>query len=182
MGPWVISEMASVIMWRWIFFAEVGPLDQLSSWLGLGRPSIMIHTNGARLALMISALWRGFAFSTTFAIGVLASIPHILYHAASVEDLGRWRTIRAVELPVIRPAALTMGIVLSIQTISQFTLSARLTNGGPAHATTLISNYIYERLITDSHPGPSAAAGSMVFITVAFLLLLSTIIRRSIRQ
>jgi len=181
-GPWVISEMASVIIWRWIFFAQVGPLDQLSAWIGFGRLSIMIHPNSARVALLIAALWRGFAFSTVFAIGVLASIPRILYHAANVEDLGWWRTFRTVELPEIKSAAIMMGIVLSIQTVSQFTLSARLTNGGPAHATTLISNYIYERLITEPHPGLSAAAGSIVFIAVSCFVILFSFLGRSRRS
>ncbi len=178
LAPWLMSEMASVIIWRWILAAQVGPLDRLVTWFGLGRMSLLTHTETVLPALILVVLWRGLAFSTIFCLSALVTIPHRLYLAARIEGLGRWRTFSILEFPAVRKALISVTVVLCIHSVSQFTLSARLTGGGPLHASMMLSNYLFEQLILEQDPSISAAGGSLILLSLAVLAASASLVYR----
>jgi len=129
--PWLVSEMASVIVWRWILAAEVGPLDRTATYLGLPEMRLLAKTGTVIPCLILISVWRGLAFATLFILGSLVTIPGSLYRVAAVEDLGFWRTLRILELPLLKGPLLSVLVVTTLHNMNQFTLPARLTGGGP---------------------------------------------------
>lgn len=175
LAPWLMSEMASVVLWRGILMADVGHLDRWLRAMGLPSRALLADPHAALPALMVVGAWQGIGFTTLFLLGAISAIPPNLYYAASVCGLGRWRTALTLELPLLGPALAVGFIAVAMRSAAQFALPARLTMGGPMHATTMASTYLLERLLIDPSPALAAAGGSLVLVV---LLALAAMIRR----
>ncbi|MBN1425564.1 sugar ABC transporter permease [Candidatus Fermentibacteria bacterium] len=169
LAPWLMSEMASVVLWRGILMADVGHLDRWVHTLGLPSLRLLAGSRTALPALVIVATWQGIGFTTLFLLGALSAIPRNLYRAASVSGLGSCRTLVCLELPLLTPALAAGFVAVAMRSAGQFALPARLTMGGPMHTTTMASTYLLERLLIDPTPAIAAAGGSVVL--AAFVLV-----------
>ncbi len=169
LAPWLLSEVASVVIWRTLLMGEVGVIDRWMRFIGLGPLRLLAHARTALLALVAVATWQGLGFTTIFVVGTLSSIPLELYRASSVYGLNRWGTFVHLEWPLLAPTLGAVWVAVALHAGGQFTLPARLTMGGPGHATTMVSTYLLDRLLTDPTPGASAAAGALVLSGLALL-------------
>lgn len=176
LAPWLVSEMASVIIWRLIFAGDVGPLDQITTWMGVGPLRLLAGTHTVKAGLIIVSVWRGLAFSTLFLFAALVAIPSSLYRVAAIEDLGYWRTLSMLEIPFLKRAFLSVGLVIILHNVNQFTLSARLTGGGPRYASTMLANYLFDELVTARNLSVSAAGGALTMALFGTIWLLARII------
>jgi multiple sugar transport system permease protein len=178
LAPWLVSEMASVVMWRWILAADVGPLDTITTWLGIGPLRLLAKTQTVKTALVAISVWRGLAFSTLFLFAALITIPSSLYRAAAIEGLGYWRRLHLLEFPLLKKALFSAGLVVVLHNVNQFTLPARLTGGGPQYASTMISNYLFDQLAVAQNLSISAAGGALTMALFGVLWLLTRLIMR----
>lgn len=181
LAPWLVSEMASVIIWRWIFAADVGPLDQITTWLGIGPLRLLAKTQTAKTALIVVSVWRGLAFSTLFLFAALVTIPSSLYRAAAIEGLGYWRRLCLLEFPLLRKALVSTALVVVLHNVNQFTLPARLTGGGPRYASTMVSNYLFDQLAVAQNLSVSAAGGALTLALFGMVWLLVRLILKQLR-
>jgi ABC-type glycerol-3-phosphate transport system permease component len=80
-----------------------------------------------------------------------------------------WQTFRYITLPAIRNTLLVVGILQVILSLQVFDLLYLLTGGGPGRETTVMSYYIYERMVMNLSFGYSSAmALILTLLTLAF--------------
>jgi ABC-type glycerol-3-phosphate transport system permease component len=80
-----------------------------------------------------------------------------------------WQTFRHITLPAVRNTLLVVGILQVILSLQVFDLLYLLTGGGPGRETTVMSYYIYERMVRNLSFGYSSAmALVLTLITLAF--------------
>ncbi len=112
--------------------------------------------------LIIMNVWKGFGFSTIVYFSSIVGISPDYYEAAMLDGASRWKQIRNITLPLIKPTVITL-FLLNVGRIfySDFGLFLQVPmNSGMLFSTTnVIDTYVYRSLIQVGNVGMSAAAG-----------------------
>ena len=95
-----------------------------------------------------------------------------------MDGAGRWRSFRAITLPLIAPFTLMVTILLTIASFKTFALIQLMTRGGPGQATTVLAYYIYQTGLQLFEMGYASAIAVVLFVAVLALTLLQLSARR----
>jgi multiple sugar transport system permease protein len=174
-APWAASVMMTALIFRWmlqpdngainIFLHQLGIVhafnsDQ-SSWLG--RPD-------SAFAWMIGvAVFVSAPFTTYTLLAGHQSIPGDLYEAARIDGASRWRSYRAITLPLLRPAFLVAVIINIMNVFNSFPIIWEMTRGGPGYATNTTTVFMYN--LKESYIGQAAALSIVNFALIVIIVL-----------
>ncbi len=160
---WVIPEIAVAFMW-YAFAQGNGLLSTL-----LGRPSDDLLAYSAFVVVCVANAWRGTAFSMLILSAGLRNVPAEVEEAARLEGASYWRRLTRVTLPMIRPTLMTNLILVTLGTLSDFTLVYAMTNGGPGNSTSILPVYMYVQGFTFNQLG-YATALALVLVLIGAML------------
>jgi len=127
-------------------------------------------------------LWKGVGYSMIIYLAAIIGIDEEYYEAAVIDGASKWKQIRYITLPLIRPVIIIM-FLLAVGYIfnADFGLFYQVTlNSGPIYDTTnVIDTYVYRAMMTLGDFGMSSAAG-LFQSSVGFLLVLgaNALVRR----
>lgn len=112
--------------------------------------------------------WRGIGYVMTIFLAGLNSIDDSYYEAAEIDGAGFWQKVRYVTLPMMRGAIminLVFGITYGLKV---FDIIYVLTNGGPGHATEVITTYTFQLYGTGKY-GLSTALSTILLAITAII-------------
>ncbi|HBA63180.1 MAG TPA: sugar ABC transporter permease, partial [Lachnospiraceae bacterium] len=105
--------------------------------------------------------WKGAGYSSIVYLASILSIDTELYDAASIDGANRWKSVRYITLPLLKPTVITL-VLMSVGRIfySDFGLFYQVpqNSGALIDVTTTIDTYVYRALINNGDIGMSAAA------------------------
>jgi multiple sugar transport system permease protein len=134
---WVLPEIAVAFIW-YAFGQSGGMLSEI-----IGKPSDDLLSTVPLLIVCVANAWRGTAFSMLILSAGLRNVPEEVDEAAQLEGAGYWRRLFHITLPIMRPTIMTNMILITIGTISDFTLIYAMTQGGPGNETAILPVYMY---------------------------------------
>lgn len=108
-----------------------------------------------------------------FFLSGMQNINPEIYEAAEIDGASKWQQFIKVTIPNLKPIILFTSITSTIGTLQLFDEVQNITGGGPANATTTLSQYIYNLSYKFTPNFGYAAAVS--FVIVFFIVLLSII-------
>jgi multiple sugar transport system permease protein len=160
--PWAVPTVLSAKIWAWLFDPDSGPIGHFLSpqlnWLG--TPGYAMH------AAILVDVWKTTPFVALLLLGGLQTIPGHVYEAARVDGASRFRTFRAVTLPLLGPALLVAGLFRTLDAFRVFDSIYVLTEGGPANTTETLSIYAYKALMRSGDFGYGSALAVVTFVCV----------------
>lgn len=166
---------------------EIGLLNKtILPWFGVDNP-IDWYTEPKYwpIILPIVNVWKGIGYYAVFYLAAIIGIDKEYYEAATIDGASRWRQIRAITLPLIRPVIIVL-TMLQIGRIfySDFGLFYQVTrNAGSLYDTTLvIDTYVYQGLVVTGDFGMSSAAGMYQAVVGFVLVFVSNLIIRRISK
>ncbi|MEJ5202425.1 MAG: sugar ABC transporter permease, partial [Anaerolineales bacterium] len=140
--PWVLSEITSGVVWRWMFYQDYGILQNLIGPI-LGGKAI-ITTNWGAMAIVITATtWRSISFAMLLLLAGLQTVPREIYEAASIDGSGGWSTFWRITWPLVRPTTIVTIVFITIQAINGVGMVLAITEGGPGRATEILGVHMY---------------------------------------
>jgi multiple sugar transport system permease protein len=175
-APWAASVMMTALIFRWmlqpdngvinIFLHQLGIVHQFnsneSSWLG--RPD-------SAMAWMIGvAVFVSLPFTTYTLLAGLQSIPGTLFEAARVDGASKWRSYRAITLPLLRPAFVVAVIINVMNVFNSFPIIWEMTRGGPGYETNTTTVFMYN--LKESYIGEAAAMSIVNFTLIIVIVLI----------
>jgi multiple sugar transport system permease protein len=163
--PSVLSGVAYVVMWMWMFNPQHGLINTLLSYVGIQGPRWLLDPKWALSALIIMSLW-GVGRTMIIFLAGLQDIPAVLYEAAEIDGASRWKMFWNVTLPLLTPSLLfnlIFGIILTFQT---FTNAFVATNGGPLDSTLFYVLYLYRKAFEHLQMGYASAMAWVLFLIV----------------
>ena len=104
----------------------------------------------------------------TIFIAGLSAIPKSYYEAAQIDGANFWQRLRHVTLPMLSGSIminLVFGITYGLKV---FDIVYVLTNGGPGHATEVLSTYSYQLYSTGQY-GMSTALNTILLVITAII-------------
>ncbi len=172
--PWLLPLVVSGTVFRWIFDANNGVLDQMLQSLHLiSHPIYWLSNPGSALiAVIIVNVWVGIPFNMVILYGGLQGISESLLEAAELDGANAWQRFLYVSFPLLKPVTtvvLTLGLVY---TIKVFDVIMVMTQGGPAGATQTLTIWAYNLSFINFNFGQGAAAGNLlILVALAFGVL-----------
>ena len=163
--PSVLSGVAYVVMWMWMFNPQHGLINTLLSYIGIQGPRWLLDPKWALSALIMMSLW-GVGRTMIIFLAGLQDIPAVLYEVAEIDGASRWKMFWNVTLPLLTPSLLfnlIFGIILTFQT---FTNAFVATNGGPLDSTLFYVLYLYRQAFEYLRMGYASAMAWVLFLIV----------------
>ncbi len=160
--PWVLSEIVSGVVWRWMFYRDYGVLQNMIGPL-FGDITLMNKANGAMGIVTAASVWRSTAFVMLLILAGLQTIPKAIYEAAAIDGASRWQIFRKITWPLVRPTTLVTVVFLTIQAVNAVGMFLAITDGGPGRATEVLSLHMYREAIQFFHFGYGAALSVILF-------------------
>lgn len=165
--PVAASTVAVAMIWRWIFNADFGLLNDFLYRIGiLHLPQWLINPNWALVALIIFSVWKDVGFSTVLFMAGLEGIPQELYEAGDIDGASSWTKFWKITLPLLSPTTFFVVVVNVISSFQVFDQAYVLTGGGPGNATTTIVYYIYNYAFQRFKMGYASAAAWILFAII----------------
>ena len=169
--PSVISGVALVTIWSWIYSREYGLLNFMLSLIGVDGPNWLGEPGLAIVAIIIASLW-GFGGTMLILLTGLKAIPKELYEVATVSGVPGWAQMLFITLPMLGPMLLFTFITSIIAAFQQLTIALLMTKGGPLGSTYFFAMYIYDNAFKYFDMGYAAAGSWVMFLIVLVLSLL----------
>jgi lactose/L-arabinose transport system permease protein len=169
--PIVMGLVAYGILFRALFSAQDGFVNQLLGIIGIGPIPWLADPFWAKIAIVIAMTWHYTGQSAIIYLAQLQSIPTELYEAASVDGAGAVHRFWHVTLPGLRPALLLTVILSTIGTLQLFDEPYVLTNGGPDNATLTVGMYLYQNGFQYFDFGYASAIGYALTIIIGVISL-----------
>lgn len=130
----------------------------------------------AKVLIIISITWRWTGYNMIFFISGMQNIDPSIYEAAEIDGANKTQQFFKITIPNLKPIILFTTITSTIGTLQLFDEVQNITQGGPANATTTLSQYIYNLSYKFTPNFGYAAAVS--FVIVICIVVLSTIQRK----
>lgn len=169
--PSVVSGVAVLILWLYIFNPDVGLLNAALGAVGIKGPAWVFDPTWALPSMVIMSLWGAGGGMLIWLAG-LKSIPDYLYEASRIDGAGGWQRFRYVTIPMLSPTIffnLITGLVGALQSFSQAYV---MTNGGPLNATLFFNLYLFNNAFVDFNMGYASALAWVLFLIILVLSLL----------
>lgn len=127
--------------------------------------------------------WRGIGYVMTIFIAGLGAIPKTYYEAAQIDGASFWQRLKSITLPMLTGSIminLVFGITYGLKV---FDIIYVLTNGGPGHATEVVTTYSYQ-LYADGAYGMSTAFNTVLLIltAIAGIFVVRTMSKKEVQQ
>jgi len=180
LAPYAVSEVSAVIMWRFLFDPDIGPVTAMLQALGL--PILewsFVPAHGLVIVALLS-IWLHLPFTFIILYAARLSVPVHLYEAARVDGGTGFQAFRHVTLPLLMPAILVAMLFRYIFAFRLFSEVWLMTQGGPARSTEVVAVYLYLEAFRYNAFGAAAATGWIM--VVASLILAAFYIWRLRRE
>jgi raffinose/stachyose/melibiose transport system permease protein len=127
--------------------------------------------------------WRGIGYVMTIFLAGLNTIPKSYYEAAQIDGANFWQRLSHITLPMLS-GAITINLVFGITYgLKVFDIVYVLTNGGPGHATEVLTTYSYQ-LYSSGQYGMSTALNAILLVITAAIgvLVVKVMSKKEVQQ
>ena len=143
------------------FLTAIGLEQFAGAWLGNPRLALPI--------VVAIDVWHGFGLYMFLFISRLMAIPQDLHDAAFVDGANGWQDIVHITLPLLKSMVAMVVLLASIESLKLFAIVYVMTNGGPNHATEVLSTWAYFQAFTANKVGYGSAILVMLLV-ITFIL------------
>jgi multiple sugar transport system permease protein len=169
LAPYLVSNVVAALVWLWILDTQLGIGNELLAALGLDRiPFLQSDVWGIPSIALIN-VWRHVGYTALLIFAGLQSLPETVYEAGRIDGASEWKMFWRITVPLLRPILSLVLIITVIGSFQVFDTVAVTTQGGPANATNVVQNYIYNLAFGRFQFGYASA------VSVALLIVLSII-------
>lgn len=170
--PMALSFIVTGTAWKWILNPTLG-VQKVVNDLGwhsftfdwITRPEFAIY------CVVIAAVWQSTGFAMAIFLAGLRGIDNSIIKAAQIEGAGLARIYLSIIVPMLRPAFLSVIVLLSYISIKSFDLVLALTQAGPGGSTEMPSTFMFTATFRRNQMGVGAASAIMMLMTVAAIFI-----------
>ena len=164
LAPYAISEVVSVVIWKFMMEPYAGPVTLALQSLGLPTLDWAVEPSHGLAMVILLSIWHHLPFTFIILYTALMGIPNDLYEAAQVDGAGAWRKFLHITVPLLIPAILVALVFRYIFAFRIFSEVWLLTGGGPARTTEVLAVYLYRQAFRYADFGAAAATGWLMLI------------------
>jgi multiple sugar transport system permease protein len=174
--PWAVSGFLVGMLFRWMFNAEFGVVNDLLMKAGAIDAPLpwLADPKLAMVAVIVANVWYGVTFFAIMILAALQSVPDEVLEAAAIDGAGTVRRLFSIVIPYIWTTLALTVLLRAIWTFNSPEIIYAMTGGGPAGRTHIITTWMIEYTQQGSY-GLASAIGLAVmvvlFVFCAFYLM-----------
>lgn len=168
--PSVLSQIASAMVWIWVFLPKSGLINAVLGAVGLPDGTDFLNkVEFAMPALILMSALTGLGPRMVLYLAGLLNIPPHLYEAASLDGASPLQTFRSVTWPMLAPTTLFVLVTSAIGAMQMFTPVYMMTKGGPLDSTDVVGYHIYSTAWRGFQIGQASAQSFLLLLVVLAL-------------
>ncbi len=208
--PYIISTVASAIVWAWVFDPRSGLANVFLKTLGIEPLRWLIEPTGilqvaadrvgwtlpdwahgpslALVAIAIFSIWQAVGYDIVIFLAGLTNIPGELYEAARIDGASGLELFRHITIPLLAPTTFFVIVISVINSLQSFNhifamnKAAAQSLGGPLGSTSTLTVYMFDQLYSHSNYGyASAVAILLSLIILGFTLFNFRVLGRKVQ-
>lgn len=169
--PMMIAPICVGLIWRYLFDASFGPINQLLGNFGIEPRAWLAEPGLAFAAMVVTDIWQWTPFVLIMVLAGLQGLDSSVVEAARIDGANWWQQIVRVKLPVIMPILIVTLLARMIDGFRGLEVIYVMTFGGPGMATELFSLHIFKAAFISQKLGYSAALSILLLVIVSALSL-----------
>jgi multiple sugar transport system permease protein len=142
--PFLVSGVVAGTVWEWMLDPELGIVNvALTRVIGhpilfLGSPSLAIPS------IAMISVWKAMGYNAIIIFAGLQTIPPTIYEAGRLDGASEIQMFRRLTLPLLRPIMALVVVLSVIGAFQVFDIVNVTTKGGPANASEVLQERIYQ--------------------------------------
>ena len=176
--PMMATPVAIALVWTMMFHPQLGVLNYLLSFVGIGPLAWVFHPATVIPSLVLVETWQWTPLVMLIVLGGLAAIPPEPYESAAIDGASALQKFRYITLPMIAPFLMVAVIIRTIDALKSFDIIYAITQGGPGTASETINLYLYSVAFAYYDVGYGSAIAVVFFALVVALSLLMLHVRQ----
>ncbi len=172
-APYFISTVVLVGIVLQCLHLNIDVVNTILDMLGMQRVDFMGKAAYLRHIYVWSGVWQGTGFSAIIYIAALGNVDQSLVEASLIDGANRFRRIRVVELPALKPI-ITIQLIMAVGGIMGIGFEKMFLMQNPMNLSVseIISTYVYKRGLKDMQYSFATAVGLFNSV-INFALLFS---------
>lgn len=170
--PVILSSVVTGLIWKLMYDERTGVINNFAEALFGTRIPWLSSPEWALIAVLIVNVWMQMGYYMIIILAGLQDIPKDYYEAARIDGANPIQQFFHITIPNLKSTnvfVITMSFINSFQAYDQVVM---LTKGGPARATTLAVQDIYDRAFGLYDMGYASAQAICLFIVILVITLL----------
>ena len=166
--PAILPFLIIGLIFKSILNSQTGLLNMSLDALALGffKQKWLSDLNMVWKSIYLVDAWRGIGYVMTIFLAGLNAIPQSYYEAADIDGAHFFHKLWHITLPMLS-GSITINLVFGLTYgLKVFDIVYVLTNGGPGHATEVVTTYAYQ-LYASGQYGMSVAMNTVLFVVAA---------------
>jgi raffinose/stachyose/melibiose transport system permease protein len=159
--PVIVSEICIGLLWRFIYNPYFGLLNAALKAVGLQSLATgwlgQSSTAFAAVVAVMSFTYLG--LYVLLFVAAVRNVPDSIYEAAALDGAGHFRSLFSITVPMVWDSVRANVMLCIIGSLKTFSLVFVLTNGGPNHASEVVSTYLYKIGFSAFEMGYAATIG-----------------------
>ncbi|WP_242974821.1 carbohydrate ABC transporter permease [Clostridium thermosuccinogenes] len=187
--PWAVPGYISILVFRNIFNAQFGPLNQWLKAIGINGIQWLGDPTWAKVVCLAVNLWLGFPYFLALMSGVLTGISKDLYEAAEVEGASKLQQFFKITFPMVMFATAPLLIMSFANNFNNFNLIYFLNSGNPVNTkykyagdTDILLSWIYKLTLDQNQFNKACAVSIIIFIIIATISAFNFTRTRSFKE
>ncbi|MFI6348343.1 carbohydrate ABC transporter permease [Streptomyces sp. NPDC050560] len=143
--PFLISGVVAALVWQWMLDPQLGVVSRLIDDI---TGSHLLFFGDSKLAvpsLAAVSVWKSMGYNAVLIFAGLQTIPPTVYEAGRLDGASEWQMFRRLTVPLLRPILVMVVVLTVIGSFQVFDIVQVTTRGGPANASNVLQQYIYEK-------------------------------------
>lgn len=172
-GPYIVSNVAAAVMFRILFNAQFGTVNQFLEWFPFIEegPRWLADPTWAMVTVIFTQVWTDLPLVILLLLGGLMTIDDAHLDAALVDGATGWSRARHITVPLLAPQMLISVIWLSYSTLTGLGVVLALTGGGPLKATQTMAMEMYTVAFRNLEFNQALAIATFILVLNALLTL-----------
>lgn len=167
--PVIVSEICIGLIWRFIYNPYFGLLNGGLKLIGLGHlaQGWLGDPGTAFPAIIVVMSFTYLGLYVLLFVAAIRNVPESFYEAAEIDGAGHFHAFFTITLPMVWDAVRANALLCIVSSLKTFSLIFVLTNGGPDHASEIVSTYLYKVGFNGFEMGYASTIGSVQMVLTA---------------
>ena len=177
--PVMLPMLVVAVLWSFVYSDDIGLINTALRAVGLDDLALVWLGNPATALIAISIVsgWIYAGFYMAIFYAALQRIPTNIIEAATLDGASEARIFFSIKVPMIRRIIEVAVLLCVTGAFQSFDLFYVMTNGGPNHATEIVTTYLVEVVFRFRDIGYGAALATIMTVVVLVLGYLFTRLR-----
>ncbi|WP_336799133.1 carbohydrate ABC transporter permease [Kaistia sp. MMO-174] len=180
--PVMVSEICIGLLWRFLYNPYFGLVNASLKALGLGwlQRGWLGDSATAFPAVVVVMSFTYLGLYVLLFVAAVRNVPESLYETAEIDGAGHFTKFFSITVPMVWDAVRANALLAIIGSLKTFSLVFVLTNGGPNHASEVVSTYLYKAGFSSFEMGYAATIGfAQMVLTAAGAFVIFRYLKRA---